>query len=45
MKKVIKRNKKGWYHFETEVEVKDVLLLLFCVIVVGVVLFKEMFLK
>ena len=41
MKKVIKRKENGFYFFDTEIEVKDVLLLLVCVITMGIVIFKK----
>lgn len=44
MKKVVKQNKKGWYKVVTEIETKDVLFLLFLVIIFGVALVKEVLL-
>ena len=41
MKKVIKQKENGFYFLDTEIEVKDVLLLLACVIIMGIVIFKE----
>lgn len=36
MKKVIKQKENGFYYLDTEVEVKDVLLLLVCVVILVV---------
>ena len=42
MKKVIKQKEDGFYYLDAEVEVKDVLLLLICVVIMGIVLLKEL---
>lgn len=44
MKKIVRQNKKGWYKIETEIETKDVLFLLFWVVVFGIAIFREVFL-
>jgi hypothetical protein len=44
MKKIVRQNKKGWYKIETEIETKDVLFLLFWVVVFGIAIFSEVFL-
>ena len=41
MKKVIKQKENGFYFLDTEIEVKDVLVLLVCVITMGIIIFKE----
>lgn len=42
MKKVIKQKENGFYYLDTEVEVKEVLLLLVCVVIMGIVILKEL---
>lgn len=44
MKKVVKQNEKGWYKVVTEFEMKDVLFLLFLVVIFGIALVKEVLL-
>lgn len=44
MKKVVRQNKKGWYRIETDIETKDVLFLLFLVVIFGIALVKEVLL-
>lgn len=41
MKKVIKQKENGFYFLDTEIEVKDILLTLVCVITMGIIIFKE----
>ena len=41
MKKVIKQKENGFYFLDTEIEVKDILLILVCVITMGIIIFKE----
>lgn len=42
MKKAIKQKENGCYYLATEVEVKDVLFLLVCVVIMGIVIIKEL---
>ena len=42
MKKVIKQKENGFYYLDAEVEVKDVLFLLVCVVIMGIVILKEL---
>lgn len=42
MKKVIKQKENGFYYLVTEIEVKDVLFLLICVVIMGIVILKEL---
>lgn len=41
MKKVIKQKENGFYYLDTEVEVKDVLLLLVCVVILVILMVKN----